>query len=122
MKHTKLLLTSAALVAASACTQMPTTTTAPEATPTSATTNPFLAPSPLQYQAPLFDKIKDSDYKQALEEGMKQNLAEINSIANSSDAPTFANTIEAMERSGALFTRTAKVFFNLTASNTSDAL
>src|ERR1043166_8369 len=53
---------------------------------------------------------------------MKQNLAEINAIANSSEAPTFENTIVPMERSGALLTRTAKVFFNLTASNTSDAL
>src|ERR1043166_7200684 len=111
MKHTKLLLTTAALVAAFACTQMPTTTTAPS-TATTTAANPFFAPSPLQYQAPLFDRIKDSDYKPALEEGMKQNLAEINAIANSSEAPTFENTIVPMERSGALLTRTAKVFFN----------
>src|SRR5207253_5089203 len=84
--------------------------------------NPFFQPSPLQYQAPPFDKIKDTDYQPALEEGMKQNLAEVNAIANSSEAPTFANTIEAMERSGALITRVAKVFFNLTQSNTNDTL
>ena len=48
---------------------------------------------------------------------MKQQLAEVEAIANSSDAPTFANTIEAMERSGALLTRVSQVFFNITQSN-----
>src|ERR1051325_10428334 len=87
-----------------------------------AQTNPFFAPSPLPFQAPQFDKIKDSDYKPALEEGMRQQLAEIESIANNPEPPTFANTIEAMERSGALLTRTAKVFFALTQANTNDTL
>ena len=87
-----------------------------------AQTNPFFAPSPLPFQAPPFDKIKDSDYKPALEEGMRQQLAEIESIANNPEAPTFGNTIEAMERSGALLTRSAKVFFALTQSNTNDTL
>ena len=84
--------------------------------------NPFFAPSTLPYQAPPFDRIKETDFQPALEEGMRQALAEVEAIANNSEAPTFANTIEAMERSGALLTRTAKVFFNLAASNTSDAL
>ena len=53
---------------------------------------------------------------------MRQNLAEIQKIANSTQPPTFANTIEAMERSGALLTRVAKVFFALTGSNTNDAI
>jgi peptidyl-dipeptidase Dcp len=87
-----------------------------------AQTNPFFAPSPLPFQAPQFDKIKDSDYKPALEEGMKRQLAEIDAIAGSSDAPTFANTIEAMERSGDLLSRTAKVFFAMTQANTNEAL
>src|SRR5205823_5556406 len=87
-----------------------------------AQTNPFFAPSPLPFNAPQFDKIKDSDYKPALEEGMKRQLAEIDTIANRADAPTFANTVEAMERSGDLLTRTAKVFFALTQANTNDTL
>ena len=74
-----------------------------------AQTNPFFAPSPLPFNAPQFDKIKDSDYKPALEEGMKRQLAEIDTIANRADAPTFANTVEAMERSGDLLTRTARL-------------
>lgn len=87
-----------------------------------AQTNPLFERSPLQFQAPQFDKIKDSDYQPALEEGMKRQIAEIEAIANSSDAPTFANTIEAMERSGELLTRAAKIFFNLSQSNTNDTL
>ena len=77
--------------------------------------NPFAAPSPLPFQAPPFDRIKDADYAPAIEEGMKRQLAEIEAIANDPAPPTFANTIEAMERSGELLTRAAKVFFNLDA-------
>ncbi|HEY8019542.1 MAG TPA: peptidyl-dipeptidase Dcp [Thermoanaerobaculia bacterium] len=84
--------------------------------------NPFFAASTLPFQAPPFDKIKDGDYKPALEEGMKRRLAEIQKIADDPEPPTFANTIEAMERSGELLTRATKVFFNLTQSNTDDAM
>src|SRR5436853_3919554 len=87
-----------------------------------AQTNPFFNPSSLPFQAPPFDRIKDTDYQPAIEEGMKRQLAEIETIANRPEAPTFANTIEAMERSGALLTRVNKVFFNLTQSNTNDTL
>jgi peptidyl-dipeptidase Dcp len=87
-----------------------------------AAANPFFTESPLPFHAPPFDKIKDSDYAPAIEEGMKNQLAEIDVIANNPAAPTFANTLEAMERSGALLTRVTKVFFNLTTANTSDTL
>ena len=87
-----------------------------------AAANPFLSESTLPFHAPPFDKIKDSDYAPAIEEGMKNQLAEIASIADNPAPPTFANTLEAMERSGALLTRVTKVFFNLTTANTSDAL
>ena len=84
--------------------------------------NPFFSESTLPFHAPPFDKIKDSDYAPAIEEGMKNQLAEIDAIANNPAAPTFANTLEAMERSGTLLTRVTKVFFNLTSANTSDTL
>jgi peptidyl-dipeptidase Dcp len=87
-----------------------------------ATANPFLTASPLPFQAPPFDRIKDADYQPAIEEGMKRQRAEIDAIANDPAAPTFGNTLEAMERSGALLTRVSKVFFNLTQSNTNDTL
>ena len=84
--------------------------------------NPFLTASPLQYQAPPFDQIRDADYQPAIEEGIKQNLAEIDQIARQDSVPTFANTIEAMERSGQLLTRVAKVFFGIVQANTDDTL
>src|SRR5438132_3750250 len=87
-----------------------------------AQTNPFFNPSSLPFQAPPFDQIKDPDYQPAIEEGMKRQIAEIDAIANNPDAPTFENTIVAMEKSGDLLTRVAKVFFNLAQSNTDDAM
>ncbi len=87
-----------------------------------AQTSPFSAPSPLLFQAPQFDKITDADFQPAIEEGMKQHLAEVEAIANSSEPPTLANTIEAMERSGAMLTRVQRVFGGLTQSNTNPTL
>ena len=84
--------------------------------------NPFAAPSPLLYQAPPFDRIRDSDYLPAFEEGMKQQRAEIDSIANNPAPPTFDNTIVAMEKTGELLTRVAKVFFNMDQSNTNPTI
>ena len=84
--------------------------------------NPFFRASPLQYEAPPFDRIRVTDFQPALEEGMKQNLSQIMAIAHQSDPPTFDNTIAAMERTGALLTRSVKVFFALTGANTNDTL
>ena len=84
--------------------------------------NPFAAKSTLPYQAPPFDRIKDADYQPALEAGMREHIAEIAKIAALAEAPTFANTIEAMERSGQLLQRTAAVFFALTSADTNETL
>ncbi len=94
----------------------------PSVPATFSSSSPFFAVSPLQYQAPQFDRIKETDYKPAIEEGMKQQIAEIDALANSPDAPTLDNTIVAMERTGALLTRVSKIFFNLTQSNTNGTL
>jgi peptidyl-dipeptidase Dcp len=98
--------------------------TSPAAAPATpaAQTNPFLVQSTLPFQAPHFDLIKDEHYLPAFEEGMKQQRAEIDAIAANAEPATFANTIEAMERSGAVLYRTAKVFFNLTESTTNEAI
>src|SRR5262249_6942133 len=84
--------------------------------------NPFLQKSTLPFEAPPFDKIHDADYAPAIEEGMRRQLAEIAAIADDPAPPDFANTIVPMERSGELLTRTSKVFFNITQSNTDDTL
>jgi peptidyl-dipeptidase Dcp len=84
--------------------------------------NPLLTQSTLPFQAPPFDKIQDGDFQPAIEEGMKQELAEVEAIANSADEPTFDNTIVALEKSGVLLTRAQMVFGALTGANTNDTL
>jgi len=84
--------------------------------------NPFAKPSPLPFQAPPFDKIKDSDYQPAIEEGMKRELAEVEAIANSLEPPTFANTIEALERRGELLRRVQPVFSGMVSANTNPTI
>lgn len=84
--------------------------------------NPFFETSKLPFQAPDFARIKNTDYKPAIEEGMKQQQAEINKIANNSDAPTFENTLVALEKSGQLLTRVNYVFSLVTGANTNDTL
>lgn len=84
--------------------------------------NPFTKESPLYLHAPDFSRIRTADFAPALEAGMKQHLAEVKAIAASTEAPTFGNTIVALEKSGRELTRVSKVFFNLVASNTSDSL
>ena len=69
-----------------------------------------------------FNEIKTSDYMPAFEEAMKQGLAEIDAIANNPKAPTFANTIEAYEKSGQLLSVVASCFYNLTNAETNDEL
>ena len=89
---------------------------------TAAGTNPFFQESTLPFHAPPFDKIKDADYQPAIEEGMKQQLAEVEAVANNPQPPTFDNTIVAMERSGALLTRVSHVFFGLTQADTNPTI
>jgi len=89
---------------------------------TLSSSNPFYAASTLQYQTPDFSRIKDGDFKPALEAGMKQLLAEMQKIADNGEAPTFENTLVAMEKSGALFKRTYAVFNLLAAANTNPGL
>ena len=84
--------------------------------------NPFAAPSPLPYQAPPFDRIKNANFGPAIEAGMLQQLGEVTRITADQSAPTFANTIEALEKTGALLTRASKVFFAMTQANTDPEL
>ena len=89
--------------------------------PADASTNPLLSASTLPFQAPPFDKIKDSDYLPAFNEGMKQHLAEVRKIADNPEPATFDNTIEALERSGETLTRVSRIFFGLVQADTNDA-
>ena len=84
--------------------------------------NPFAKASTLPFQYPQFDKIKNEHYGPAFDEGMREQAAEIVAIANNPKAPTFENTIVAMERSGRLLQRVGSVFGNLSGANTNDAM
>ena len=75
--------------------------------------NPLLQEWTSEYGVPPFDKIKTEHYIPAFEEAMKVNKEEIDAIVNNPDAPTFENTIEALEESGSLLTRVESIFFNL---------
>ncbi|MFB2813218.1 M3 family metallopeptidase [Shewanella xiamenensis] len=86
------------------------------------TQNPLFQASTLQYQAPDFSVIKDEHFQPALEQGIKEQYQEILAIANNPAAPTFDNTIVAMEKSGALLNRASSVFYNLAGSNSNPAL
>ena len=85
-------------------------------------TNPFYQESTLYFKYPPFDKIKNAHYAPAFEKGMAEQLAEIEGIAGQSDAPTFENTIVAMEKSGQLLNRVATVFYSLASAHTNDSL
>ena len=84
--------------------------------------NPFATASSLFDQAPPFDRIRNADFQPAIEEGMRRQLAEVAAIAADTAAPTFDNTIIAIERSGTLLQRVANVFNALTSANTNDTL
>jgi hypothetical protein len=84
--------------------------------------NPFAQPSTLPFQAPPFDKIKDTDYQPALEEGMRQQITEIQAIANNPARPTFENTIVTMEKSGRLLDRVQLAFSGVVVAKTNDTL
>ncbi|MBR3529486.1 MAG: M3 family metallopeptidase, partial [Bacteroidales bacterium] len=75
--------------------------------------NPFFGEWNTPYNIPDFEKIKPEHYMPAFEEGIKRQKAEIDAIVNNSEAPTFANTIEALEQSGDLLNEVSAVFFNL---------
>jgi peptidyl-dipeptidase Dcp len=84
--------------------------------------NPLLTVSTLPYHAPRFDLIRNEHYEPAIEEGMRQELAEIDAIAKRMEPPDFQNTIVAMERSGQLLTRASSAFSAVIGANTNDTL
>ena len=80
-------------------------------------TNPFMQEWDTPYGNAPFSKIKVSDYMPAFKAGMEQQKAEIQAIIDNPDAPTFENTVEAYENSGALLAKVSGVFFNLSESD-----
>ncbi|MCL1099279.1 M3 family metallopeptidase, partial [Shewanella gelidii] len=87
-----------------------------KAVPADTLNNPLLVKSSLQYEAPQYDKIQLDHYLPAFKQGIQAQADEIAAIANNSDAPTFDNTIVAMEKTGALLRRAIGAFFNITGT------
>src|ERR1051326_8178595 len=86
------------------------------------TENPFFEPWKTPFELPPFERIDPSHFPPAFDRGMAEQLAEIGAIAGNPAAPDFANTIEALERSGRLLRRVSRVFNNLDSSATNEAL
>ena len=84
--------------------------------------NPFYAASTLPYQTPPFDRIKDTDYEPAIDAGIAEHMREIDAIANNPAAPTFDNTMAALEKSGLLYSRVTQIFNGVTQANSSQEL
>src|SRR5690606_36330977 len=84
--------------------------------------NPFASPSTLPYQLPPLDRIHDEHYVPALEFAMAEHRAQVERIAADKTAPTFDNTIVALERSGQRLQTVAGVLFNHNSSNTNPAV
>ena len=84
--------------------------------------NPFAQKSTLPYEAPPFDKVQDADYQPAIEQGMAESLAEVRRIADNPAAPTFDNTIVAMERQGQMLNRAQAAFGQVAQANTNPVL
>jgi len=86
------------------------------------TENPFFEPWTTPFGLPPFDRICPEHFPPAFDRAMAEHTAEIAAITGLAAAPTFANTIEALERSGRLLDQVSRVFFNLDSSNSSDTL
>jgi len=86
------------------------------------TDNPFLETYKNKFGAPPFDKIKNEHYMPAFTEGIKKHAEEVNAVADSKEAPTFDNTIAALDFSGELLKKVSSVFFNLYSCNTNEGM
>lgn len=137
MKYTPIMLTASLLIATGCSSETGKEQAAPKAASVEAEqkdmkeskdmasaieNNPFYAASDLYLAYPPFDKIKNEHYLPAFEYGMEKQLKEIDAIANNAEEPTFENTIVAMEKTGDVLGRTARVFFALISADTNDEL
>jgi peptidyl-dipeptidase Dcp len=103
-------------------TEVQDTQTAAQETAVFDQSNPFFAPSALPYSAPPFDLIREEHYMPAFEAGMAENRAEVDAIIASPEAPSFENTLVALEKSGALLSRVATAFYAVAGAHTSPTI
>ena len=84
--------------------------------------NVLLCPSPLRYGAPQFDKIRPEHYLPAFEQAFREGKQEIDAIVSNPDAPTFSNTIEALEFAGSRVSKIGSIFYNILEADATDEL
>lgn len=84
--------------------------------------NPLLTDSKLPYGAPQFDKIKTEHYFPAFEQAITEAKADIDAIVNNPDAPTFENTIAALDEAGCRLNDVTGIFYNLLEADTNDQM
>ena len=84
--------------------------------------NPLLQPWNTPHGLPPFQRFEAAHFEPAMRQAMTAQLAELNAIAGQAAAPSFDNTVAALDRSGALLAKVASVFYNLTSSAASPAL
>jgi peptidyl-dipeptidase Dcp len=122
----RLLAGVAAAALMSACTTMSDTADTPATAqalpPIPVGSGIFAQPSTLPFGAPDFTRIQDSDYQPAIEQGIAIKLAEVEHIARNPAAPTFENTIVALERTGQMLNRATAAFGQVQGANTNDTL
>jgi peptidyl-dipeptidase Dcp len=82
--------------------------------------NPLLTPQNAPHGVPAFDKVKVEHYLPAFDKAIAENEAEVVAIANNPEAPTFASTVEALDRAGALLESVAGVFYNVLEADGND--
>jgi peptidyl-dipeptidase Dcp len=91
-------------------------------TAVSCNSNPFFAEWNTPFGIPDFTKIQEKHYIPAIKAGIEQQQSEIDAIISNTEAPTFANVVEAYERSGALLDRVVNVLFNVSESDATESL
>ena len=84
-------------------------------------TNVFLTPWATPFELPPFDQIRDADFMAAFEAGLAEARAAVAAITSNPEAPTFANTIEALELAEETLSRVAGVFYNLAGADSNPA-
>ena len=87
-----------------------------------ASPNPLLVEWSTPFGVPPFDQIESSHYLPAFKTGMEEQLEEVQAIVENEDAPSFANSVEALELSGATLSRVAHVFYAVNAAHTNETL
>ena len=125
MKKTLLAVTisSLALHTATALAQTtPNQANPPSLDASSTVANPLFMPSKYQFSFPAFDQIRSEHFEPAYAEALRQHNAEIKTIAEESQAPSFENTVVAMEKSGQMLGRVARIFSNLSGTDTNPVL